>query len=55
MPILNGRILADFIEIESPETEVILMTGWADSRIADISALMAVVARNIAPVLPNDS
>ena len=74
MPVRNGRILADFIEIESPETEVILMTGWADSRIdvdtistrvvgvlskpprlADISALMAVVARNIAPVLPNDS
>ena len=74
MPALNGRMLANFIEIESPETEVILMTGWADSRIdvdtistrvvgvlskpprlADISALMAVVARNIAPVLPNDS
>ncbi len=74
MPVLNGRMLADFIEIESPETEVILMTGWADSqidvdtistrvvgvlskppRLADISALMAVVSRNIAPVLPNDS
>ena len=69
MPVLNGRMLADFIEMESPETEVILMTGWVDSqldietistrvvgllkkppRLADITALMAVVARNAAPV-----
>jgi len=69
MPVLNGRMLADFIETESPETEVILMTGWVDSqldietistrvvgllkkpsRLADITALMAVVARNAAPV-----
>ncbi|NQW19862.1 MAG: response regulator [Chloroflexi bacterium] len=69
MPILNGRMLAEFIEVESPNTEVILMTGWADRqldvdtisarivgilikppRLADITALMAVVARNIAPV-----
>jgi CheY-like chemotaxis protein len=74
MPVLNGRMLAEFIETESPDTEVILMTGWADSqididtistrvvgvlskppRLADITALMAVVARNIAPVHPNDS
>jgi len=69
MPVLNGRMLADFIETESPDTEVILMTGWVDSqldtetistrvvgllkkppRLADITALMAVVARNAAPV-----
>ena len=69
MPILNGRMLAEFIETESPDTEVILMTGWADSqldvesistrvvgilnkppRLADITALMAVVARNTTPV-----
>jgi CheY-like chemotaxis protein len=72
MPVLNGRMLADFIETESPETEVILMTGWVDSqldietistrvvgllkkppRLADITALMAVVARNAAPVNPD--
>ena len=69
MPVLNGRMLADFIETESPDTEVILMTGWVDSqldietistrvvgllkkppRLADITALMAVVAKNAAPV-----
>jgi CheY-like chemotaxis protein len=27
MPVLNGRMLAEFIEPESPNTEVILMTG----------------------------
>jgi PAS domain S-box-containing protein len=72
MPILNGRMLADFIEAESPKTEVILMTGWVDShldvdsistrvvgvlakppRLADITALLAVVARNAAPVTPD--
>jgi CheY-like chemotaxis protein len=69
MPELNGRMLAEFIETESPDTEVILMTGWANSqldvdsistrvvgilskppRLADITALMSVVARNKAPV-----
>jgi PAS domain S-box-containing protein len=69
MPILNGRMLAEFIETESPATEVILMTGWADSqldidsistrvvgllkkppRLADITALLAVVAKNSAPL-----
>jgi signal transduction histidine kinase/PAS domain-containing protein/ActR/RegA family two-component response regulator len=74
MPVLNGRMLAEFVETESPETEVILMTGWAESqidvdsistrvvgvlnkppRLADITALMAVVARNKAPVVPADS
>jgi CheY-like chemotaxis protein len=73
MPELNGRMLAEFIEIESPDTEVILMTGWANSqldvdtistrvvgilnkppRLADITALMAVVARNKAPVTRQD-
>ena len=67
MPVLNGRMLAHFIETESPDTEVILMMGWVDSqldietistrvvgllkkppRLADITALMAVVARNVA-------
>lgn len=71
MPVLNGRMLADFIEQESPDTEVILMTGWTDReidldtistqvvgllkkppRLADITALLAVVARNSAPVTP---
>ena len=33
MPVLNGRMLSDFIETESAETEVILMTGWADSQL----------------------
>ena len=69
MPVLNGRMLAEFIENESPNTEVILMTGWADAqldvdsistrvvgilnkppRLADITALISVVARNKAPV-----
>lgn len=69
MPVLNGRMLAELIETESPDTEVILMTGWVDSqldietistrvvgllkkppRLADITALMAVVARNVTPV-----
>ncbi len=73
MPILNGRMLAEFIETESPKTEVILMTGWANNqldidsistrvvgilnkppRLADITALMAVVARNVAPIPPNN-
>lgn len=73
MPELNGRMLAEFIETESPDTEVILMTGWADSqldvdsistrvvgilnkppRLADITALMAVVARNSAPLPPSE-
>ena len=68
MPVLNGRMLAEFTETESPKTEVILMTGWADSqididtistrvigllkkspRLAAITALLAVVARNSAP------
>ena len=71
MPVLNGRMLAEFIELESPETEVILMTGWTDTkidietistqvvgllkkppRLADITALLAVVARDSAPVTP---
>lgn len=74
MPVLNGRMLAEFIETESPDTEVILMTGWAENqidvdsistrvvgvlnkppRLADITALMSVVARNHAPVIPSDS
>lgn len=73
MPILNGRMLAEFIETESPNTEVILMTGWADShldvdnistrvvgvlnkppRLADITALMEIVARNAVPVGTDD-
>jgi signal transduction histidine kinase/ActR/RegA family two-component response regulator/PAS domain-containing protein len=73
MPVLNGRMLAEFIETESPNTEVILMTGWADSqldidtistrvvglikkppRLADITALLAVVARNASPVNSDD-
>jgi signal transduction histidine kinase/PAS domain-containing protein len=33
MPVLNGRMLAEFIETESPDTDVILMTGWADSQL----------------------
>jgi signal transduction histidine kinase/ActR/RegA family two-component response regulator len=74
MPVLNGRMLAEFIETESPNTEVILMTGWANNqldidsistrvvgilnkppRLADITALMAVVARNAAPIPPNEN
>ncbi len=69
MPVLNGRMLAEFIETESPDTDVILMTGWADirldvdtistrvvglikkpPRLADITALLAIVARNSRPV-----
>ncbi|MCI0873140.1 MAG: response regulator [Chloroflexi bacterium] len=71
MPVLNGRMLAEFIESESPDTDVILMTGWTDRqidvetistrvvgllkkppRLADITALLAVVARNAAPATP---
>jgi DNA-binding NtrC family response regulator len=74
MPILNGRMLAEFIENESPDTDVILMTGWADThldidtistrviglikkppRLADITALLAVVARNSGPVISETS
>ena len=74
MPVLNGRMLAEFIETESPDTEVILMTGWANSqldiesistrvvgilnkppRLADITALMAVVARNVTPIPPSEN
>ena len=33
MPILNGRMLAEFIETESPDTDVILMTGWTDQQL----------------------
>ncbi len=74
MPVLNGRMLAEFIEAESPETEVILMTGWAEAtldieaistrvigvlnkppRLADITALLAVVSRNIAPLKSDGS
>ena len=73
MPVLNGRMLAEFIEVESPDTDVILMTGWADSqldidtistrvvglikkppRLADITALLAVVARNASPAKSDD-
>lgn len=71
MPVLNGRMLAEYIESESPNTDVILMTGWTDRqldietistrvigllqkppRLADITALLAVVARNVTPVTP---
>jgi signal transduction histidine kinase/CheY-like chemotaxis protein/PAS domain-containing protein len=73
MPVLNGRMLAELIETQSPDTEVILMTGWVDSRLdidtistrvvgllkkpprlADIMALLSIVARNSAPATPND-
>lgn len=73
MPVLNGRMLAEIIETQSPDTEVILMTGWVDTRLdldtistrvvgllkkpprlADITALLSVVARNSVPVIPND-
>jgi len=33
MPKLNGRMLADFVENNSPDTDVIFMTGYADNRI----------------------
>ena len=71
MPVLNGRMLAEFIERESPDTDVILMTGWTDTqidieaistrvvgllqkppRLADMTALMAVVARKSLLVTP---
>ncbi|MDA1278588.1 MAG: response regulator [Chloroflexi bacterium] len=77
MPVLNGRMLAEFIETESPKTDVILMTGWTDQqidvdtistrvaglvqkppRLADITALLAVVSRNAASpasFLPDES
>ena len=71
IPVLNGRMLAEFIELESPDTDVILMTGWTDTqidieaistrvvgllqkppRLADITALMAAVARKSLSVTP---
>ena len=71
LPVLNGQVLAEFIELESPDTDVILMTGWTDTqidieaistrvvgllqkppRLADMTALMAVVARNSLLVTP---
>jgi signal transduction histidine kinase/CheY-like chemotaxis protein len=33
MPKLNGRMLADFVENNSPDTDVIFMTGYTDDRI----------------------